>query len=210
MPGTPLRSLRTRGYGSTSWIRVLGRVLLTKRSRRRRAETPTGARGWRNFVSVPIEHAIVRVHVGERSYEVQADPSGIIDVVVDVDLEPGWHRIGLELGGLGRSDSTDLRSRSADDRSGSCPMLMTRSWSPPCRGRCWPLGTPSSSTNTRGATTPGMPVLYERLTSRHPGAPLIYSVDGSVERRAHLDPLLVAQSVSRRRAAADRLGTHSR
>ena len=36
-------------------------------------------------------------------YEVQADPSGIIDVVVDVDLEPGWHRIGLTAEG---SDAT--------------------------------------------------------------------------------------------------------
>ena len=81
-------------YGSTSWLRVLARVLLAKRSQRH-ADTPTGIRGWRNFVGVPIEDASVTVDTGERSYEVQADHSGIVDAVIDVDLEPGWHRIGL-------------------------------------------------------------------------------------------------------------------
>ena len=83
-------------YGSTTLLRVLARVLLAKSSQRH-ANTPTGIRGWRNFVGVPVENASVAVDIGERSYEVQADHSGIVDVVVDVDLEPGWHRIGLSL-----------------------------------------------------------------------------------------------------------------
>ena len=48
------------GYGSTSWVRVLGRVLLAKRSPEQRKDTPTGARGWRNFVSVPVANAEVQ------------------------------------------------------------------------------------------------------------------------------------------------------
>ena len=81
-------------YGSTSWLRVLARVLLAKRSQRN-ADTPTGIRGWRNFVGVPLENASLTVETGERSYEVQADHSGIVDAVIDVDLEPGWHQISL-------------------------------------------------------------------------------------------------------------------
>ena len=49
-------------YGSTSWIRVLARVLLAKSSQRH-VDTPTGIRGWRNFMGVPIENAIVSVDI---------------------------------------------------------------------------------------------------------------------------------------------------
>jgi phosphatidate phosphatase APP1 len=166
------------GYGSTSWIRVLGRVLLTNRSRRRRAETPTGARGWRNFVSVPIEHADVSVHIGEQSYEVQADPSGLIDVVVDVDLEPGWHRIGLSSEGSNPATAlifvVDPQTTfgvvsDVDDTImvTALPRPLLAAWH-----------TFVVNEHAR-ATTPGMPVLYERLTSRHPGAPLIYLSTGA-------------------------------
>jgi len=166
------------GYGSTSWIRVLGRALLTKRSRRRRAETPTGARGWRNFVSVPIEHADVSVHISERSYEVQADPSGIIDVVVDVDLEPGWRRIGLSSGDsevapalifVVDPDTTFGVVSDVDDTVmvTALPRPLLAAWH-----------TFVVNEHAR-ATTPGMPVLYERLTTRYPGAPMIYLSTGA-------------------------------
>jgi phosphatidate phosphatase APP1 len=115
-------------YGSASWIRVLARVLLAK-SPQRHADTPTGIRGWRNFIGVPIENAHVTVDIGGRSHEVEADPSGIVDLVVEVDLEPGWHQIGIS---------------SEDSALESCLTLMTPSWSPHYRGRCWPPGTPSS------------------------------------------------------------------
>src|ERR671917_2256841 len=82
------------GYGSTDWIRVLGRVLLTKDPSRPATE-PTGLRGWRNFINVPVENATVEVHAGTSVQTVQADSSGIIDVKIEVDLTPGWHEIGL-------------------------------------------------------------------------------------------------------------------
>src|SRR4249919_1038882 len=81
------------GYGSTSRLRILGRVLLAHSSTQRAAE-PTGARGWRSFTSVPVENAVVRVTIGETTHEVRADHSGIVDQVIEVDLEPGWARIG--------------------------------------------------------------------------------------------------------------------
>jgi len=74
-------------YGSTSWLRILARVLLAKNSQRQ-ADLPTGVRGWRNFVGVPVENARVNVDTEAGSHEVQADHSGIIDVVIDVELEP--------------------------------------------------------------------------------------------------------------------------
>jgi phosphatidate phosphatase APP1 len=164
-------------YGSTSWLRVLARVLLSKTSRRH-GQTPTGIRGWRNFMGVPVENANVTVYIGDRSYQVHADRSGIIDVVVDVDLEPGWHRIGLTsedsdmvtaLVFVVDPDTTFGVVSDVDDTVmvTALPRPLLAAWH-----------TFVVNEHAR-ATTPGMPVLYERLTSRYPGAPLIYLSTGA-------------------------------
>ncbi len=164
-------------YGSTSWLRVLARVLLAKRSQRH-ADTPTGIRGWRNFVGVPIEDASVTVDTGERSYEVQADDSGIVDAVIDVDLEPGWHRIGLSTEGSEVATAlvcivdpeTSFGVVSDIDDTvmvTALPRPLLAAWH-----------TFVVNEHAR-ATTPGMPVLYERLSSRYPGAPFVYLSTGA-------------------------------
>jgi phosphatidate phosphatase APP1 len=165
------------GYGSTSWVRVLARVLLA-RPIARRDEVPTGARGWRNFIGVPVENAQVNVRIGGRSLEVQADRSGVIDVVVDVDLEPGWHRIGLSAEGSAVATAlvfvvdpgTTFGVISDIDDTvmvTALPRPLLAAWH-----------TFVVNEHAR-ATTPGMPVLYERLTTRYPGAPLIYLSTGA-------------------------------
>jgi len=164
-------------YGSTSWIRVLARVLLAKSSQRR-VDTPTGIRGWRNFMGVPIENAIVSVDIGERSYEVQADASGIVDLAIDVDLEPGWHQIGISSEGSEVARAlvfvVDPQARfgvvsDIDDTVmiTALPRPMLAAWH-----------TFVVNEHAR-ATTPGMPVLYERLSSRNPSAPFIYLSTGA-------------------------------
>jgi phosphatidate phosphatase APP1 len=166
------------GYGSTSWVRVLGRVLLAKRSPEQRKDTPTGARGWRNFVSVPVANAEVSVHIGERSFEIHADRSGLIDETVDVDLEPGWRRIGLSSEG---SDVATALVFIVDPQttfgvvSDIDDTIMVTALPRPLLA-AWHSFVVNEHAR---ATTPGMPVLYERLTSRHPGAPLIYLSTGA-------------------------------
>src|SRR5918998_1726466 len=98
------------GYGSTDWLRVLGRVLLT-RDPARPATEPTGLRGWRNFVNVPVENATVMVTALPRPFLA------------------AWHTFVVN--------------------------------------------------EHARATTPGMPVLYERLTQQHPGAPVVYLSTGA-------------------------------
>jgi phosphatidate phosphatase APP1 len=165
------------GYGSTSWLRVLARVLLVKESRRQ-ADPPAGARGWRNFIGVPDEKAAVHVDIGARSYEIQADSSGIIDVVVDVDLEPGWHRIELSSEGseiapalvfVVDPHATFGVVSDIDDTVmvTALPRPLLAAWH-----------TFVVNEHAR-ATTPGMPVLYERLSSRYPGGPFIYLSTGA-------------------------------
>src|SRR5215210_6612600 len=73
------------GYGSTSWIRILGRAVLVKEPAGPKSE-PTGARGWRNFISAPIENAQIRVEVAGSSHTVSADYGGVIDAMLEVRL----------------------------------------------------------------------------------------------------------------------------
>jgi phosphatidate phosphatase APP1 len=156
---------------------VLARVLLAKSSERH-ADTPTGIRGWRNFVGVPVEDAKVSVQAGERSYDIQADHSGIIDTVVKVELEPGWHRIGLScedsevataLAFVVDPEMTFGVVSDVDDTVmvTALPRPLLAAWH-----------TFVVNEHAR-ATTPGMPVLYERLSSRYSGAPFIYLSTGA-------------------------------
>ena len=165
------------GYGSTSSVRVLARVLLAKPPERRN-EIPTGARGWRNFVGVPVENAQVNVQIGDHSLEVQADRSGVIDIVVNVDLEPGWHRISLSSEGSAVATALifvvdpEVRFGVVSDIDDTVmvtalPRPLLAAWH-----------TFVVNEHAR-ATTPGMPVLYERLTTHYPGAPLIYLSTGA-------------------------------
>ena len=165
------------GYGSTSRLRILARVLLAHSSTQRAAE-PAGARGWRSFTSVPVENAVVRVTIGETTHEVQADHSGIVDQVIEVDLEPGWARIGLS------SEDSDVAYAYAyivdpcitfgmvsdiDDTVmvTTLPRPLLAAWH-----------TFVVNEHAR-STTPGMPVLYERLASHHRGSPVVYLSTGA-------------------------------
>ncbi len=165
------------GYGSTSWIRVLGRVILD-RPESQRAGEPAGGRGWRNFTKVPVEHVEVEVQVGGQTSVVTTNDSGIVDAVVDVELEPGWHELRLSAEGatpvtagvnvidpdVGFGVVSDI-----DDTVmvTALPRPLLAAWH-----------TFVVNEHAR-ATTPGMPVLYERLTAQHPGAPVIYLSTGA-------------------------------
>ncbi|MET0993930.1 MAG: phosphatase domain-containing protein, partial [Mycobacterium sp.] len=127
---------------------------------------------------VPVEDARVSVLIGQQSFEVQADRSGLIDVVVDVDLESGWHRIGLSSEGSAVATAlifvvdpeTPFGVVSDIDDTvmvTALPRPLLAAWH-----------TFVVNEHAR-ATTPGMPVLYERLTTRYPGAPLIYLSTGA-------------------------------
>jgi phosphatidate phosphatase APP1 len=167
------------GYGSTSWIRVLGRSLLTKDPLgRSRTGEPAGARGWRSFTSVPVEKAEVRVDVEGTSHLVTADRSGIIDAVVDVELTPGWHTIGLSAEGSAVVEAqmfivdSDTRFGVVSDIDDTVmvtalPRPMLAAWH-----------TFVVNEHARSAT-PGMPVLYERLSDAYPYSPVIYLSTGA-------------------------------
>ncbi|MGW9404777.1 App1 family protein [Arthrobacter sp. NPDC055585] len=89
------------GYGSTSWVRVLGRVVLAKPgklsapSSRSAQALRDGVRGWRNFISPPVNDAVVCIEIGDEKHLVTADRGGVIDVVLPASLAPGWQSVTL-------------------------------------------------------------------------------------------------------------------
>lgn len=167
------------GYGSTRWVRVLGRSLLSRDPEgHTRTGEPAGARGWRSFTSVPVERARVQVDVGGTIHEVTADRSGIIDAVVEVHLEPGWHTIGLSVEGSPVAHAEvyivdpDCEFGVVSDIDDTVmvtalPRPMLAAWH-----------TFVVNEHARSAT-PGMPVLYERLSDAYPSSPMIYLSTGA-------------------------------
>ena len=165
------------GYGSTSWVRLLARVLLTRNDRLPSGE-PSGARGWRSFTSVPVENAAVDVVLGEQTFSVRADHSGIVDAVIDVDLEPGWHTAEVSSEGSIPARSSiyvvdpEVRFGIVSDIDDTVmvtalPRPMLAAWH-----------TFVVNEHAR-ATTPGMPVLYERLVTAHERTPVVYLSTGA-------------------------------
>ena len=165
------------GYGSTSWIRILGRALLVKQPAGPKSE-PTGARGWRNFISVPIEKAPVDVQVAGSSHTVFADHGGILDAVVEVQLTPGWHSVALSIEGSQPATANvfvvdpQIRFGIVSDIDDT---VMVTALPRPFLA-AWHTFVVNEHAR---ATTPGMPVLYERLTSKNPGGPIIYLSTGA-------------------------------
>jgi phosphatidate phosphatase APP1 len=175
------------GYGSTSWIRVLGRVLLTRDiAQRATTPSPEGIRGWRSFTSVPVDHAKVNVTIGDQRHQVTADRGGLIDAVVPIQLAPGWHTIGLQAENPGPEPTIDRPPNEAqvyvvnpDAKLGivsdiddtvmvtALPRPLLAAW------HAFVLNEHSRR------PTPGMPVFYERLTRAYPDAPVVYLSTGA-------------------------------
>ncbi|WP_160663734.1 App1 family protein [Pseudarthrobacter sp. ATCC 49987] len=172
-----------QGYGSTTWVRVLGRVVLTSRPNPgSRAEQAAqngnqNIRGWRAFTSVPVQYSKVEIEIGGVTARVQADRGGLVDTVVQVELTPGWHTAVLRAEGTEPvtakifviSPETKLGIVSDIDDTimvTALPRPFLALWN-------------TFVLNERARmATPGMAVLMDRLMVEHPEAPVIYLSTG--------------------------------
>ncbi len=177
------QTIAYQGYGSTTRVRVLGRVLLTQKplpGSRAEHEAKNGnqnIRGWRAFTGVPLQYSDVEITIGDVVTHVTADRGGLIDTEVDVQLPPGWHTAvlraegtepaealiqviapGVEFGIVSDIDDTVMVT--------ALPRPFLALWN-----------TFVLSERARMAT-PGMAVLLDRLTIEHPEAPVIYLSTG--------------------------------
>jgi phosphatidate phosphatase APP1 len=164
------------GYGTSSWVRVMARVLL--RRPEGRPEQIQAVRGWRSFATLPVSDHPIVVNVGDRSHEVQTDRGGYVDVVVKANIEPGWRTISLTGDGAATVEAPvrvldpDVRFAVVSDIDDTVmvtalPRPLLAAWN------TFVLDEYARS------SVPGMAVLYERLVTAHPEAPVFYLSTGA-------------------------------
>jgi phosphatidate phosphatase APP1 len=91
------RVLAYCGYGTTEWVRVLGRVLLAPpHSRQRDLQT---IRGWRRFLAITAPGVPVVIEVDTYRHAVSTARGGYIDVVLPAKMAPGWAHVQLSVEG---------------------------------------------------------------------------------------------------------------
>jgi phosphatidate phosphatase APP1 len=172
------------GYGSTTWVRVLGRVLLTRtykpgtRGFRKTQKRGESVRGWRSFTSVPLGDVPVTVTIAGIDHKVRADRGGVVDAVVSAELLPGWQTITLAVGTEAAVDAPIFVVDPAttfgvisdiDDTVmvTALPRPFLAAWN-----------TFVLDEHAR-VPTPGMAVLLERLSAEHAGSPVVYLSTGA-------------------------------
>ncbi|MHB1474325.1 MAG: App1 family protein [Dermatophilaceae bacterium] len=188
--GLGTRTISYTGYGSQDFVRVLGRVLLSRLSEppevsaadgiiRELRGTADEQRGWRAFVTAGAMNVPVRVIVGDRTMQTFSDRSGYIDVVIPrTGLEPGWHAVVIEAeGGEPVQAAVLIIDREArfglvsdiDDTviSTSLPRPLIAAWNTFVRQE------------TARHLVPGMAPMYRTLLGEIPGSPIFYLSTGA-------------------------------
>lgn len=166
------------GYGSTTWVRVLARVLLTKPELAQAATPAQRVRGWRSFTSIPVVAAEVTITVGDQTHVVQADRGGVIDARIPVELEPGWQQITLQAE-ESRPVVENVFIVSPNVRFGVISdiddTVMVTALPRPFVA-AWNTFVLDEHART---PVPGMAVFLERLVRDHEGSPVIYLSTGA-------------------------------
>ncbi|MCC4907224.1 DUF2183 domain-containing protein [Microbacterium sp. cx-55] len=166
------------GYGSQSWVRVLGRVVIPPRGARGRNGDYSGVRGWRSFAAVPVGFAQVVVTIDGVDHEVVADRGGVVDTVLPATLAPGWQdlRVRVENG-----ESTRLRVLVvADDTTFGVVSDVDDTVMVTALPRPFLAAWNSFVLNEHARQpVPGMSVLLDRVVAEYPGAPVIYLSTGA-------------------------------
>ena len=126
----------------------------------------------------PVADEGLVIDVGDRQHEVRTDRGGYIDVVVNASLKPGlrsvWlHRVGAEpVAAPVRIMAPDVRFAVVSDIDDTVmvtalPRPLLAAWN------TFVLDEHARS------PVPGMAVLYERLVTAHPDAPVFYLSTGA-------------------------------
>jgi phosphatidate phosphatase APP1 len=164
------------GYGDPDWVRVLGRVVL-QRPGVASTDRFTSIRGWRSFVSIPVNSVEVQVIAGDETRTIRCDRGGVIDTAIMAKLAPGWGAIRFGIGGEEIEGAVFI----VDDTLGfgiisdvddtvmvtALPRPLLAAWN-----------TFVLDEHAR-RPVPGMSVLYTRMLHAHPGTPIVYLSTGA-------------------------------
>lgn len=199
--GWTCRAIGYPGYGGETFLRVLGRVLLSRQDTdepqtppnqdpaavderidanatlRERAEERL--RGWRAFMTAQaMDHPVV-ISINGTDYETTTDRSGYIDLTItDHGLEPGWHSVTITPRD-GRPAKATVRIISGSVRFGLVSdiddtVLITSLPRPLIAA--W--NTFMRHEQARHIV-PGMAPMYRELLAEHEGAPIFYLSTGA-------------------------------
>lgn len=166
------------GYGGPGWVRVVGRVLIVPPQRRREADEHTSVRGWRSFIGIPVSFAKVTVQIGDTVHEVVADRGGVIDAVVDAELESGWQTFTFAVEGQDTVEATAFivaESTRFGVLSDVDDTVMVTALPRPFIA-AWNSFVVDEHARL---PVPGMAVLLDQLLRQHPGAPMLYLSTGA-------------------------------
>ena len=178
------------GYGTVGYVRVMGRVLMS-RDPLRPAAADAGAtarqlraaedeqRGWRAFMTAPAMNEPLTITLGDQVLRAHTDRAGLFDVIVrGHGLAPGWHTVRVSSPQARDVEATVLVVGSAqtfgiisdiDDTvlATYLPRPMVAAWNTFVRAE-----------RTRRPVS-GMATMYRELLADHPGAPIIYVSTGA-------------------------------
>jgi phosphatidate phosphatase APP1 len=166
------------GYGGPGWVRVVGRVLIVPPQRSTKTGEPASVRGWRSFVGIPVSFAKVTVHIGQATHHVVADRGGVIDAVIDADLEPGWQTFTVSVEGQAAVEATAFVVAENTTFGIVCDVddtVMVTALPRPFIA-AWNSFVVDEHARL---PVPGMAVLLDQLLRQHPGAPMVYLSTGA-------------------------------
>lgn len=191
--GWRTRTVAHTGYGNADFVRVLARVVLSRRqdprpgadaadagaTDRELAVAESTHRGWRAFITSPAVGVPVVVHVGDQEARTITDRGGYVDLVVrGHGLAPGWHEAALDAEGalpaqavvqvIGADTTFGLVSDIDDTvMVTSLPRPLIAAWNTLVRHE------------QARHVVPGMATMYRSLLAERPGAPIFYLSTGA-------------------------------
>ncbi len=91
---------RVASEGNLGWVRIIARALYNTVDLERLLQVVEGTqdtanpmRGWRAFTAIAMSDAPVTIVIGGVKYEAYTDRGGVLDVKLEIDLEPGMHEV---------------------------------------------------------------------------------------------------------------------
>lgn len=166
-----------RGYGSTTSVRILARVLFIHPDPTTR-KVRKYVRGWRAFRGVPAAHTKVTVKISGQKFRVWSDRGGVIDEGLPITLPAGLHAVQMRIDKGSGWASSDVRIVDSTSRVGivcdiddtvmvtALPRVFLAAWN-----------TFVLDEHAR-APVPGMAVFLTRLAAHYPDAPVVYLSTG--------------------------------
>lgn len=183
--GWDLRLQPFHGYGTTSHVRVLAKVLYaTKGTPADFYDQPVhdmrtmAVRGWRNFTGQVAPNRTVHISLGGKEFSLRADRTGIVDARVDVDLPAGQHS-AVVWTVPGNEVTADVTVFDTDSHFGLVSDIddtVMVTWLPRPMLAFWNAFVVHQSSRK---VVPGMPMLYQRIMREYPGSPVLYLSTGA-------------------------------